>query len=211
MWARSGGGRSRESRRGQIQGGSVTVRSRVLNSAQAGGFRRELRLPEISGGAGLFGDQNLSPRLRRLCAALARSSAALAPYRASIFWERHPASRSILPPRYRLVNTDRRGVDAERGRRAPLFARPALPAHSARQRQGEPELAAAALARKRPYPPAQRLDQPLRHRQPDPFVAVIAFPEGEAGGLIDYIEAYSVSEDEIRLVAAAMRRLDTIP
>jgi hypothetical protein len=44
-----------------------------------------------------------------------------------------------------------------------------------------------------------------------PFVAVLAFPEGEASGLIDYIEAYSVSEDEIRLVAAAMRRLETIP
>jgi len=44
-----------------------------------------------------------------------------------------------------------------------------------------------------------------------PFTAVLALPEGEAGGLIQYIEAYGVSEDEMRPIAASMRRLDTIP
>ena len=43
-----------------------------------------------------------------------------------------------------------------------------------------------------------------------PFVAVLALPEGESG-VIQYIEAYGPSEDEIRAVAAAMRRLDTLP
>ena len=44
-----------------------------------------------------------------------------------------------------------------------------------------------------------------------PFTAVLALPEGEAGGLIHYIEAYGVNEDEMRTIAAGMRRLDTIP
>ena len=41
-----------------------------------------------------------------------------------------------------------------------------------------------------------------------PFVAVMA---DTAGGPIQYIEAYSVSEEEITAVAASMRRLDTLP
>ena len=44
-----------------------------------------------------------------------------------------------------------------------------------------------------------------------PFTAVLALPEGEAGGLIHYIEAYGVSEDEMRAIAAGMRRLDRVP
>jgi len=44
-----------------------------------------------------------------------------------------------------------------------------------------------------------------------PFTAVLALPEGEAAGLIHYIEAYGVSEDEMRPIADGMRRVDTIP
>jgi hypothetical protein len=43
-----------------------------------------------------------------------------------------------------------------------------------------------------------------------PFVAVLALPEGESG-VIQYIEAYGPSEEEITAVAASMRRLDSIP
>jgi hypothetical protein len=43
-----------------------------------------------------------------------------------------------------------------------------------------------------------------------PFVAVLALPEGESG-VIQYIEAYGPSEEEIMAVAASMRRLDTLP
>jgi hypothetical protein len=43
-----------------------------------------------------------------------------------------------------------------------------------------------------------------------PFVAVLALPEGESG-VIQYIEAYGPSEEEITAVAASMRRLDTLP
>ncbi len=43
-----------------------------------------------------------------------------------------------------------------------------------------------------------------------PFVAVMALPEGE-GGVIQYIEAYGPSEEDIRAIAASMVRLDTLP
>ena len=43
-----------------------------------------------------------------------------------------------------------------------------------------------------------------------PFVAVLALPEGESG-VIQYIEAYGPSEEEITAVAASMCRLDTLP
>ena len=43
-----------------------------------------------------------------------------------------------------------------------------------------------------------------------PFVAVLALPEGESG-VIQYIEAYGPSEEEIRAVAESMVRLDTLP
>jgi hypothetical protein len=57
------------------------------------------------------------------------------------------------------------------------------------------------------------LEAQLYHSLPGaehgPFVAVLA--GGEGGGAIQYIEAYSTSEDEITAVAASMRRLDTLP
>lgn len=45
------------------------------------------------------------------------------------------------------------------------------------------------------------------------FVAVLASPEGDGGGPapLHYVEAYGMSEEEMRAVSAGMRRVDTIP
>jgi len=56
--------------------------------------------------------------------------------------------------------------------------------------------------------PAQ-LFHPLPGAEHEPFVAVMA--SGGEDGVIQYIEAYGPSEEEITAVAASMRRLDTLP